>query len=211
MITILSLIFLISVFLIWFYIKKQPNKNRRNIAIIIGIFTGIFIAILSPDEKTSTNENNITSSKNISSENDKNQTTAINKKQESIKSSKKIKQHNKTKPKKSNKRNSQQKDKPTNNAEMLEGYAQSFGLKDSETIQRLVGSAYSSTVIDNNMAFGWWTPYGSLIRIDDSQSQITYVYKSDKHSSTGLGELLYQGHTIIQKAPSKYRTYGPTG
>ncbi|MFD1471042.1 hypothetical protein [Companilactobacillus mishanensis] len=205
MITILSLIFLISGFLIWFYIKKQPNKNRRNISIVIVIFTGILIGILSPNEQTSTNEANITSSKNISSENNKKQPTKDDRKQKSKKSSKKIKS------KQSEAKEPRKKDKSSNNVEMLKGYAQSFGLKDSETIQRLVGSAYSSTVIDNNMAFGWWTPYGSLIRIDDSQSQITYVYKSDKQSSTGLGELLYQGHTIIQKAPSKYRSYGPTG
>lgn len=82
----------------------------------------------------------------------------------------------------------------------LTSFAKSFGLKDAETVQKRVNTAYSSQYIDGyGQGFGWKTKYGTLIRIDDDNNMTT-VYLYDENSTDGLGTKLYEGHTIFQKA-----------
>lgn len=93
-------------------------------------------------------------------------------------------------------------DKP----EKLKAFAKSFGLKDAETVQKMVGSAYASKYIDGQgMTYAWATQYGTLMRVDDPDNKITTVYLYNKETQS-LGEILYQGQTILQK-PKNYYYY----
>lgn len=78
----------------------------------------------------------------------------------------------------------------------LQSFANVFGRKDVETLQRFVGSAYSATETPQGMAYEWKTKYGMLYRLDVTSTGITHVYKG------GLGDTgteLYVGQTIKQK------------
>lgn len=93
-------------------------------------------------------------------------------------------------------------DKP----EKLKAFAKSFGLKDAETVQKMVGSAYASKYIDGQgMTYAWSTEYGTLMRVDNPDNRITTVYLYNKDTQS-LGEILYQGQTILQK-PKNYYYY----
>ncbi|MFC6177438.1 hypothetical protein ACFQAV_11350 [Companilactobacillus huachuanensis] len=96
-----------------------------------------------------------------------------------------------------------QRDKP----EKLKAFAKRFGTKDAESVQKLVGSAYASKYIDGQgMTYAWTTDYGTLLRVDDTQNRITTVYLYDSNTN-GLGQELYQGQTILQKAPTIHNFY----
>lgn len=90
---------------------------------------------------------------------------------------------------------------------MLHAYAKSFGMKDAETVQKMVGSAYSSKYIDGQgITYAWATQYGTPMRVDNANNKITTVYLYNKDTNS-FGEILYQGQTILQKAPKQYHFY----
>lgn len=98
-------------------------------------------------------------------------------------------------------------DEQQHDQSMLKSYANSFGMKDAETVQKMVGSAYSSQYIDGQgMTYAWATQYGTLMRVDDTNNKITTVYLYNKDTQS-MGEVLYQGQTILQKAPRQYYFY----
>lgn len=93
---------------------------------------------------------------------------------------------------------SQKKDRK-NKHERLIGFAQSFGRKPFDTIQKMP-SVYK-TFEDNGYMYTLWNTgnLGILVRIDDTSNNVTKVFKYDKDTDDKLGELLYTGRTIIQK------------
>lgn len=101
-----------------------------------------------------------------------------------------------------NAKNQSKKESSSNKSSQLKSFAKAFGQKDVQTLQKYVGSAYSSTETPAGMAYGWKTDYGMLYRLDDSETGITHVYKD------GLGDKgteLYTGQTIKQKPRVQYR------
>lgn len=86
-------------------------------------------------------------------------------------------------------------DKP----QKLKADAKVFGTDDAETVQKNFASQYINNV---GMGYGWKTDYGTLIRIDNTSTRITTVYLLNDDGS--LGQTLYQGQTILQKAPKQY-------
>lgn len=81
----------------------------------------------------------------------------------------------------------------------LKADAKVFGTDDAETVQKNFASQYINNV---GMGYGWKTDYGTLIRIDNTSTRITTVYLLNDDGS--LGQTLYQGQTILQKAPKQY-------
>ncbi|QLK64705.1 hypothetical protein QMG96_10295 [Lactiplantibacillus plantarum] len=90
------------------------------------------------------------------------------------------------------------------NESELQSFAKVFGQKDVETLQKYVGSAYSSIETSQGMAYGWKTDHGMLYRLDDSSTGITHVYKDGLGDS---GTQLYVGQTIKQKQRRNYYYY----
>lgn len=90
------------------------------------------------------------------------------------------------------------------NESELKSFAKVFGQKDVETLQKYVGSAYSSIETSQGMAYGWKTDYGMLYRLDDSSTGITHVYKDGLGDS---GTQLYVGQTLKQKQRRNYYHY----
>lgn len=90
------------------------------------------------------------------------------------------------------------------NESQLKSFAKVFGQKDVETLQKYVGSAYSSIETSQGMAYGWKTDYGMLYRLDDSKTGITHVYKDGLGDS---GTQLYVGQTVKQKQRRNYYYY----
>lgn len=82
----------------------------------------------------------------------------------------------------------------------LVSFAQSFGSKPFETIQKMPSVYKIIQTKDNELQVGW-KPEGLplLIRVDNTTSNITKVYEYNKKVSNGLGRLLYTGRTILQK------------
>lgn len=81
----------------------------------------------------------------------------------------------------------------------LQSFAQSFGTKPVEEIQRMP-SVYTSDHVEDNMVYTWH-PDGlpMLVRVD-SPGNFTTVYQYDKNGvHHALGKKLYEGRTIYQK------------
>jgi len=87
---------------------------------------------------------------------------------------------------------------PEYKQKMLKINALSFGEKDVSTIQKFTGDLYLAKYIDGlGMSYEWTIDnLGTLIRIDNAQTNITTVYVADPNRTNGLGEQLYQGQTI---------------
>lgn len=105
------------------------------------------------------------------------------------------------------KRAEKKKDAKTNYNNRLQAFAQSFGAKPVDEIQRMP-STYVTTQDDNNNTVYGWHPEGlpELVRVD-SENNNTDVYLFDEHGENGmLGKHLYHGRTIYQKqkAPVVY-------
>lgn len=94
--------------------------------------------------------------------------------------------------------------KKVENDRELRSYAKIFGQKDVETLQKYVGTVYSSIETSSGMAYGYSTEYGMLYRLDDSSTGITHVYKDGLGDS---GTQLYVGQTIKQKQRKNYYYY----
>lgn len=81
----------------------------------------------------------------------------------------------------------------------LQSFAQSFGTKPVEEIQRMP-SVYTSDHVEDNMVYTWH-PDGlpMLVRVD-SPGNFTTVYQYDRNGvHHALGKKLYEGRTIYQK------------
>lgn len=91
------------------------------------------------------------------------------------------------------------KNKEENNNKLI-GFAQAFGTKPSEEIQRMP-SVYKTLEYGNDLYIIWNPGNGlpTLLRVDDTVNNVTKVYKYDKNSNDRKGKLLYTGRTIIQK------------
>lgn len=81
-------------------------------------------------------------------------------------------------------------------------YARTFGQKDVETLQKYGSSVYPSTKVSTGMMYGYKSPAGMLYRVDTTSNNITTVYKDN--GSGDLGDILYQGRTIVQKQHNTY-------
>ncbi|WP_125589832.1 hypothetical protein [Companilactobacillus jidongensis] len=91
---------------------------------------------------------------------------------------------------------------PEEEQTFIDRAAQAFGQQDSQTIQKYVGSMYSSAYIDGlGMTYTWKTTDAKYIRVDNTDNGITSVYLYDDNAENHLGKNLYQGETIKQMAP----------
>lgn len=100
----------------------------------------------------------------------------------------------------------EQAEKEAQHEETFKIFARTFGTKDVESIQR--DGWFASTTINGQMAYSWKPEgYDTLIRIDTTGDQLTTVYRYDASSKNGLGEILYQGKTILQKRAKYYNYY----
>ncbi|KRK78726.1 hypothetical protein [Companilactobacillus nodensis] len=91
---------------------------------------------------------------------------------------------------------------PEEEQTFIERAGQAFGQEDSQTIQKYVGSMYSSAYVDGlGMTYTWKTSDAKYIRVDNTDNGITSVYLYDDNAENHLGKNLYQGETIKQMAP----------
>ena len=92
------------------------------------------------------------------------------------------------------------KEKRDNYNNKLKGFAQSFGIKPSEEIQRM--SSVYRTVEDGDNLYILWNPGEGLpilLRKDNTTTNVTTVYVYNKKGNNPEGKLLYTGRTIVQK------------
>ena len=97
------------------------------------------------------------------------------------------------------KASTKKKEKRDNYYNKLKGFAQSFGIKPSEEIQRMP-SVYR-TVEDGDNLYILWNPGEGLpilLRKDNTLTNVTTVYIYSKKGDPE-GKLLYTGRTIVQK------------
>lgn len=98
------------------------------------------------------------------------------------------------------------KEESSNNHNTIAGFAQSFGQKPVEKLQRM-SMVYTSERIGDNMYYIWDTgnkTVGKLVRVDDPQ-RFTTVYQYDENGQDGLlGKQLYSGRTIMNNPQKVY-------
>ncbi len=98
------------------------------------------------------------------------------------------------------------KEESSNNRNTIAGFAQSFGQKPVERLQRM-SMVYTSERIGDNMYYIWDTgnkTVGKLVRVDDPQ-RFTTVYQYDENGQDGLlGKQLYSGRTIMNNPQKVY-------
>lgn len=98
------------------------------------------------------------------------------------------------------------KEESSNNRNTIAGFAQSFGQKPVEKLQRM-SMVYTSERIGDNMYYIWDTgnkTVGKLVRVDDPQ-RFTTVYQYDENGQDGLlGKQLYSGRTIMNNPQKVY-------
>lgn len=90
----------------------------------------------------------------------------------------------------------------------LKGFAQSFGTKPVDEIQRMP-STYVTERVGNKTIYGWHPEVlPELVRVDDPETNNTDVYVFDKKGQDNmLGKHLYAGRTIFQKQPKYIPQY----
>lgn len=96
----------------------------------------------------------------------------------------------------------------SDNRDKLIGFAQSFGRKPVEKLQKM-SMVYTSERIGDRMYYVWDTgeeSVGKLVRVDDPE-KFTTVYQYDENGEDGmLGKQLYSGRTIMDN-PTKVYIY----
>ncbi len=96
----------------------------------------------------------------------------------------------------------------SDNRDKLIGFAQSFGRKPVEKLQKM-SMVYTSERIGDSMYYVWDTgeeSVGKLVRVDDPE-KFTTVYQYDENGQDGmLGKQLYSGRTIMDN-PTKVYIY----
>lgn len=90
--------------------------------------------------------------------------------------------------------------------EHVRSFARTFGNKPAQEIQEKSYAYSSRNVAGLGMVYMWKVDKDILMRIDGSDN-ITSVYLYDKNAENGKGQLLYQGHTIINKQKKQYNFY----
>lgn len=104
--------------------------------------------------------------------------------------------------------NSDEKNNGMTDNQMRKALAKSFGMKDAESVQKMVGTMYASKYIEGQgMTFVWKTQYGTLFRVDNRDTNITTVYLYDDNIGK-VSQVLYQGETILQKKTAPPIVYG---
>ena len=94
----------------------------------------------------------------------------------------------------------------SDNRDKLIGFAQSFGRKPVEKLQKM-SMVYTSEQIDNSMYYVWDTSeesVGKLVRVDEPE-KFTTVYQYDENGQDGmLDKQLYSGRTIMDNPKKVY-------
>lgn len=90
--------------------------------------------------------------------------------------------------------------------EHIRSFARTFGNKPAQEIQEKSYAYSSRNVTGLGMVYMWKVDKDVLMRIDGSDD-ITSVYLYDKNVENCKGQLLYQGHTIINKQKKQYNFY----
>lgn len=224
MIDLLVLVLLISVVCIWYFIKKRPNKAYKNIAIAVAVISFVIIGVTAPNEKPKTATKEAVSSKKTSK---KTASPSTIKAESSDSASKAAKAKAKLEAESTSRKNAEsssvaasvaesEKALSESNAkqakaeqdkrEKMKSFARTFGNKPAQEIQRK-SYTYSSNNVDGmGMVYMWKNDFGTLMRVDSSDN-ITSVYLYDANADQRKGELLYQGHTIINEQKKQYNFY----
>lgn len=90
--------------------------------------------------------------------------------------------------------------------EHIRSFARTFGNKPAQEVQEKSYAYSSRNIAGLGMVYMWKVDKDILMRIDGSDN-ITSVYLYDKNAENGKGQLLYQGHTIINKQKKQYNFY----
>ncbi|EKP98171.1 hypothetical protein LCA12A_0950 [Lacticaseibacillus casei 12A] len=94
---------------------------------------------------------------------------------------------------------------PENSESTQKAFAQSFGQKTVDRLQKMP-SAYKSSQLDaTTMEYMWNSGHGMMIRLDTAD-RMTSVYLYDSNADYGKGRLLYSGRTIFTN-PKVYNFY----
>ncbi len=101
--------------------------------------------------------------------------------------------------KKAYKAGQERKQSEKNKQQEIQNFAQSFGQKPVEEVQK-EKMVYPSQRVGNQMMYSWRPDKDmpTYIRVDD-ENGFTTVYLYDQNAKNGLGQQLYQGKTIMQK------------
>lgn len=101
--------------------------------------------------------------------------------------------------KKAYKAGQERKESEKNKQQEIQTFAQGFGQKPVEEIQKET-MVYPSQRVGNQMLYSWkpGKDMPTYIRVDDEHG-FTTVYLYDQNAKNGLGRQLYQGKTIMQK------------
>ena len=176
--TILVFCWILSLVAIFYFWKKRPNRTYKRISIVISILLVFCIALLPSNRQYSGS-----SSASSSSTSSKAYSKSASKKP--------------YKPKQKQANNSSSYDEAR-----LKGFAQAFGRKPVDDIQKMP-SVYTTNRVGDKTVYGWH-PQGlpELVRVDDPNTSNTDVYLYDEHGQGNmLGRHLYTGRTIFQHQP----------
>lgn len=254
--TLLSLIFFVSIFGIWYFWKKKPNKTyliSSIIALVLSTFLYSFTPEYKNDEKKRDQESSSSITKTTSSKTtDSKGSNALLDRAAKLKygmSYDEVKTIMKDKPttdergesgtyllqydvdkvilnfdendkltaaiegapqiaKQAQESIKKAKKESSDNRDKLIGFAQSFGRKPVEKLQKM-SMVYTSERIGDSMYYVWDTgeeSVGKLVRVDDPE-KFTTVYQYDENGQDGmLGKQLYSGRTIMDN-PTKVYIY----
>lgn len=183
--TLLAILWIASIIFIVYFARKHNSRGKWGsiIACIV-----LFFAIgLLPSNQQKDHQANQSSSSSLASSNVSHRKRALKKsesKKKASSSSEDIQEYK----------------------QRLSSFAQAFGTKPVDQIQRMP-SVYTADHVEDNMVYTW-KPDGlpMLVRVD-SPGNFTTVYQYDKHGEhNALGKKLYEGRTIYQKqkAPIVY-------
>lgn len=177
--TILVLLWILSIVGIFYFWKRKPNKSYKRASIIACVILFFAIGLLPENQKQ---VNKTTKSSKVSSSSS-NPTKSKSGSSTASKSS-------------STNKDQAKKDYQTK----LQSFAQSFGTKPVEEIQRMPSTYVTTQDQYGNTVYGWH-PEGlpELVRVDSENSN-TDVYLFDSQGENKmLGKHLYHGRTIFQK------------
>lgn len=186
--TVLVICWLASIFCIFYFSKRKPNKTYKIVSIVACVLLACWIGLL-PSNRPTNNKNNVVTNSKTSS------TSSISK--------------NKGEQKREHKQKHEK--NPTNrhyDESRLKAFAQAFGRKPVDDIQDNP-SAYVTTRVGDQTVYGWH-PEGlpELVRVDDPDTNNTDVYLYDKNGREGVfGRQLYTGRTIFQHQPKYIPQY----
>lgn len=183
--TLLVFLWIASIVFIVYFIKKHNSKGKWA-SIITCVFLFFVIGLL-PTNQQNSHQTKQSSSSSLASSSSSHKVSVLKKRESREKTS-------------SSSENVQE------YKQRLSSFAQAFGTKPVDQIQRMP-SVYTADHVEDNMVYTWH-PDGlpMLIRVD-SPGNFTTVYQYDRNGEhNALGKKLYEGRTIYQKqkAPVVY-------